>query len=132
MKGGTGLRFGRGGRSDLEGERAEDARRRAGGWSGGGRSSESEEGEAARVGCVERNWVATECIRVASSLSNERNYIRSLFFTQAASPDLVGPIMSAPIWFGPSLPLLRISFSRIEMTRASVFNLHHNVLVWHE
>ena len=38
-----------------------------------------------------------------------------------ASADLVGLIMSAPIWLGPSLRSLRISFSRIGITKASVF-----------
>ena len=51
----------------------------------------------ARVGCVESNWVATECIWVASSRSYERECIRSVLFTHGASADLVGLIMSAPI-----------------------------------
>ena len=128
---GTELRFSCSRRSDLEGEAAEDTRR-AGGYSGGGRSSESKQGEATRVGCVDRNWVAAECIWVASSLNYEREYIRSVLFTRAASADLrVGQLMSAPIWFEPSLLLLRISFPRIEMTKASVFSLH-NVLVLDE
>jgi len=38
-----------------------------------------------------------------------------------ASADLVGLIMSAPIWFGPNRRSLRISFSRIGTTKASVF-----------
>ena len=131
MKEGTGPRFSRGGCSDLEGEAAENTKRRAGGHSGGGRSSESKECEVAQVGCAERDWVATECIWVASPLSYEREHIRFVLFTYAVSADLVGLIMSAPIWLGPGLPLLRISFSRIGMTKASVFSLHHHVLVLH-
>ena len=42
-------------------------------------------------------WVATECIWVASSLSYEREHTRSILFTHAASAGLVGLIMSAPI-----------------------------------
>ena len=63
-----------------------------------------------------------ECIWVASSLSYERKYVRSgeFLFTEVAS-DLVGLTMSAPIWFGPSLRSLRISFSRTGITKASVF-----------
>ena len=38
-----------------------------------------------------------------------------------ASADLVGLMMSAPIWFGPSLRSLRISFSKIGITKARVF-----------
>ena len=104
-----------------EGGAAEDTRRRAGGYSGGGRSSESKEGEAARVGCADRNWDTTECIWVASSLGYGKACVRSVFFTHVSSADLVGLIISAPIWFGPSLPLLRINFSRTGTTKASVF-----------
>ena len=104
-----------------EGGAAEDTRRRAGGYSGGGRSSESKEGEAARVGCADRNWVTMECIWVASSLGYGTTYVRSVFFTRVTGANLVGLIISAPIWFGPNLPLLRISFSRTGTTKASVF-----------
>ena len=106
------------------GEVSEDTRSRAGGNSGGGRSSELKEGEAVRVGCAERNCVTTECIWVASSLSYKRKCVRSgkvSVAEVAASADLVGLIMSAPIWFGPSLRSLRMSFSRIGITKASVF-----------
>ena len=58
---------------------------------------------------------------MASSLSYERGCIRSVFFTHGVSAELVGLVMSAPIWFGASLPLVRISFSRVGMTKASVF-----------
>ena len=67
-----------------------------------------------------------------SSLSYERECIRSVLFTHAASADLVGLITSAPIRFGPSLPLLHISFSRDDegkcLSRASD-TFHHNVLM---
>ena len=91
MKEGTGLKFGRGGRSDLEEEAAENLRRRAGRYCGGGRSSESKQGEAARVGSAERIWAATEC------MGYEREYIRSVLFTHGASADLARLAMSAPI-----------------------------------
>ena len=97
MKEGTGPRFSRGRCSSLEGEAAEGTKRRAGGHSGGGRSSESKEGEAAQVGCAERNWVAAECIWAASPLSYEREHIRFVLFTRAVSADLVRLIVSAPI-----------------------------------
>ena len=106
------------------GEASEDTRSNAGGYSGGGRSSESKEGENARVGCAERNCVTTECVWVASSLGYERKRVRSDGVSSVeavANADLVGLIMSAPIWFGPSLRPLRISFSRIGITKASVF-----------
>ena len=37
------------------------------------------------------------------------------------SADLMGLIMNAPIWFGPNLRSLRISFSRIGITKLGVF-----------
>ena len=106
------------------GEVSEDTRSRAGGYSGGGKSSDPREGETARAGCAERNCVTIECIWVASSLSYERKHVRSgkvIVRGVVASADLVGLMMSAPIWFGPSLRSLRISFSRIGITKASVF-----------
>ena len=63
---------------------------------------------------------------VASSLSYEREHIRSVLFTHAASANLVGLIMSALIWFGPSPPSPD-QFLQERLSRASD-GFHHNVL----
>ena len=103
MKEETGLRLSRGGCSDLEGEAAEDTKRRAGGDSRDGRSPKSKEGEATRVGCVERNWVMTEWIWVASSLSYERGYrIRLLYAWGECRPGGTGYERTGLVW--TSLP----------------------------
>ena len=103
-----------------EGGAVGDTRRRAGGYSGGGRSSESNEGEVGWVGCANRNWVTTECIWAANSLGYGKACVRSVPLTRVAGADLVGLIISEPSWFGSSLPLLHINFFRTGTTKASV------------
>ena len=110
----TGLRFSRGGCSDLEGEETEDTKRRAGGDSRGGRSSESKEGEATRVGC--------DGVCLSDKLSKLRKgmyHIRLLYAWGECRHGGTGYERTDLVW--TSLPLVRISFFRVGMTKVSVF-----------